>query len=122
MVKVLIVDDEEPIISLLSAIFSSMPEYNLVFARDGQAAIDTAQVEKPDIMILDNRMPGMSGLEVCRAIKSNPLLAHTRILMLSCQGQNFDWQLAQELGAECYITKPFDTVVLVDKIKEMAKS
>ena len=122
MVKVLIVDDEEPILSLLSAIVSSMPEYTIVLARDGQEAIDTAIVEKPDIMLLDNRMQGMSGLEVCRAIKSNPLLAHTRILMLSCQGQNFDWQLAKELGAEGYLTKPFDTTVLMDKVKELTKS
>ncbi len=119
MVKVLIVDDEEPILSLLSVIISSMPEYTIVLARDGQEAIDTARVEKPDIMLLDNRMPGMSGLEVCQSIKSDPLLAQTRILMLSCQGHNFDWKLAQKLGAEAYITKPFDTAVLIDKVKEM---
>ncbi|MDO8577833.1 MAG: response regulator, partial [Dehalococcoidales bacterium] len=66
-------------------------------------------------------MPGMSGLEVCQSIKSDPMLAPTRILMLSCQGHNFDWQLAQELGADAYITKPFDTAVLIDKIKELTK-
>lgn len=121
MVKVLIVDDEDPILFLLSAIVSSMPEYTIVQARNGQEALQTVQVEKPDIILLDNKMPGMSGLEVCKSIKSDPMLARTRILILSCQGQNFDWQLAQEMGADAYITKPFDTGVLIDKVKELTK-
>jgi two-component system alkaline phosphatase synthesis response regulator PhoP len=121
MVKVLIVDDEEPILSLLSAIVSSMPEYTIVRARNGQEALNTAKEEMPDIILLDNIMPGMNGLEVCRSIKSDPLLAHARILILSCQGQNFDWHLARELGAEGYITKPFDTTALINKVKELTK-
>ncbi len=121
MVKVLIVDDEEPILFLLSAIVSSMPDYTIMRAHDGPEAIETAKAEKPDIMLLDNRMPGMSGLEVCRSIKSEPSLGHTRILMLSCQGQNFDWELAQRLGAEAYIAKPFDTETLIDKVKALTK-
>jgi two-component system cell cycle response regulator len=121
MVKVLIVDDDEPILFLLSAIVSSMPDITVVQAHDGTEAIEMAKVEKPDIMLLDNRMPGMNGFEVCRSIKSDPLLEHTRILMLSCQGHNFDWELAQQLGAEAYLTKPFETEVLIAKVKEMTK-
>jgi len=121
MVKVLIVDDEEPILSLLSAIVSSMGGYTIVRARNGQEALKVAKVEMPDIVLLDNIMPGMNGLEVCRLIKSDPLLAHARILILSCQGQNFDWHLARELGAAGYITKPFDNAVLMDQVKELTK-
>ena len=121
MVKVLIVDDEDTILSLLSAIVSSMPEVTIIRARDGQEAIATAHKENPDLMLLDNKMPGISGLEVCRSIKADPALAHIRILMLSCQGQNFNWQLAQDLGAAAYITKPFDTTALLDKVKELTK-
>ncbi len=122
MTKVLIVDDEESILALLSVIMGSMPEYTIVRAKDAQEGIQTARVERPDIILLDHRMPGMSGTEACRLIKSDASLAKTRILMLSCQGQNFDWQKAHENGADGFITKPFDTTVLLDKITELTES
>ena len=120
MVKVLIVDDEESILCLLSAIVGTMPECVVLSARTGQEAIETVRLERPDIILLDNIMPGMSGIEVCRSIKTDPELLKTRILMLSCQGQNFDWEKAREFGASGYLSKPFDTTAVLEKIKELA--
>ena len=121
MKKVLIVDDEEPILALLSVIVSSIPGCTIIRAVDGKGAIDLVQAERPDLMLLDNKLPGMSGLEVCRSIKSDPDLSSTKVLILSCQGQNFDWQTAREYGAESYLTKPFDTTALIEKIQALLK-
>ncbi len=123
MKKILIVDDEEPILVLLSTIVSdSFPDVTILSAGNANEAIKTAQAEKPDIILLDNRMPGMTGIEACPLIKSDAGLANTKILMLSCQGQNFDWQKALAAGADAFITKPFDPTALIDKINELTKS
>lgn len=121
MKKVLIVDDEESILGLLTVVVGSIPDYTIIRARDGQEAIDTAKIEKPDIILLDNRLPRMSGLDACRLIKSDPNLPGIKIIMLSCQGQNFDWEKAREFGADAYLTKPFDVQVLTDKLEELAQ-
>ena len=122
MAKILIVDDEESILSLLSAVVGSLTDCVILQARGGQEAIEVAKMEKPDVIVLDNRMPGMSGLEVCGWIKAQPDLADTKILMLSCQGQNFDWPLAQQLGASDYLSKPFDTEVVMQKVKSLVSA
>ncbi len=122
MKKILIVDDEEPILVLLSTIVNdSFPDVTILSAGDARKAIAAAKSEKPDIILLDNRMPGMSGIEACSLIKSDRELAQTKILMLSCQGQNFDWQKALAAGADAFITKPFDPTALIDKINELTK-
>ena len=118
--NILVVDDN-PFVLETTTLLLAGNGYNTVGCKDAASALDTFKAKGFDAVLTDVKMPGMSGLEVCRSIKSDPLLAHTRILILSCQGQNFDWQLALELGADGYITKPFDTGVLIDKVKELSK-
>ena len=117
--KMLIVDDEESILTLLSAIFSHIDDYTILCARDGEEALKVVRADNPDIILLDNRLPGISGLDVCGKVKSDPATSHAKILILSCQGQNFDWQKARELGADGYISKPFNSTALVDKVAEL---
>lgn len=117
--KMLIVDDEAPILTLLSTIFGHTDDYTILRARDGEEALKAARADNPDIILLDNRLPGISGLEVCGIVKSDPAMSHIKVLILSCQGQNFDWQKAREIGADGYITKPFSTNVLVEKVAEL---
>ena len=117
--KMLIVDDEESILTLLSTIFGHTGDYTILCARDGEEALKVARADNPDIILLDNRLPGISGLEVCGKVKSDPTMSHIKVLILSCQGQNFDWQKARELGADSYITKPFSSSLLVEKVAEL---
>ena len=117
--KMLIVDDEESILTLLATIFGHTDDYTILCARDGEEALKMAQADNPDIILLDNRLPGISGLEVCGRVKSDPTMSHTKVLILSCQGQNFDWQKAREMGADSYITKPFNSSLLVEKVAKL---
>lgn len=120
MTKILIVDDEESIRVLLSIVLAGMPEYSVLQAKDGPEAIAMAEAEKPDVIVLDNKMPGMSGLEACRRIKSRADSKKTKIIILSCQGKNFDWEQAKTSGADDFLTKPFDTLALMEKLRELA--
>ena len=117
--KMLIVDDEESILKLLVTIFGPTNDYTIFCARDGETALKAARADNPDIMLLDNRLPGISGLEVCGKVKSDPTMSLIKVLILSCQGQNFDWQKAREMGADSYITKPFNSSLLVEKVAEL---
>ncbi len=119
MKKILIVEDEDSIRALLSTILGNHEDYSVFCARDGEEGIKAARENNPDMILLDNRMPGISGLEVCGLLKSAPATSHIKVLILSCQGQNFDWQKAREMGADGYLTKPFSsTAVLLEKVEE----
>lgn len=118
--KILIVEDEDSIRLLLSTILGSLEGYSIICARDGEEGLRLVRSDNPDIILLDNRLPGISGFDVCSSVKLDPATSHAKVLMLSCQGQNFDWQRAREMGADGYITKPFNSTVLVEKVEELA--
>lgn len=118
--KILIVEDEDSIRLLLSTILGNLEGYRIICARDGEEGLRLVRSDNPDVILLDNRLPGISGFEVCSSIKADPATSHTKVLMLSCQGQNFDWQRAREMGADGYITKPFNSTALVEKVEELA--
>ena len=120
--KMLIVEDEEDIIELLSAIFDNLGDYGVIFAKDGEEALRIARVDNPDIILLDIQLPKCDGYEVCRSIKSDPAVSNTQVLMLSGIAQNSDWLEAQEAGADSYIVKPFTSVELVEKVEELLRS
>jgi DNA-binding response OmpR family regulator len=119
--QILIVEDEESIRQLLSDIFCVLEDYSLLFARDGEEALRTASANSPDIVLLDVQIPKLNGYQVCRSIKSDGNLAGTRIIMLSGMAQYSDRQQALEAGADAFITKPFDTGALINKVKEYLK-
>jgi two-component system alkaline phosphatase synthesis response regulator PhoP len=120
--KILIVEDDENILELLLAIFDDHINYESLYARDGEEALRIAQVENPDIILLDIHLPKSNGYEVCKSIKSDLAISNIKILMLSGMTQNSDWQKAQEVGADGYITKPFNSTELVEKVEELLRS
>ena len=120
--KILIVEDEEDIIGLLYAIFDSLVNYETLYAKDGQEALNMARIHNPDIIILDIQLPGLNGYEVCKLVKSDATMYHTKVLMLSGMVQNSDWQKALEAGADGYINKPFNSIELLEKVERLLSS
>jgi two-component system alkaline phosphatase synthesis response regulator PhoP len=120
--KILIVEDEEDIIELLSAIFDDRGDYRVLCARDGEEALRIAQSNNPDIILLDILLPKLNGYQVCKLIKSDPAMSHTKILMLSGMAQNSDRRKAWEAGADGYIAKPFSSTTLAAKVEELLRS
>lgn len=122
MKKILIVEDEENILELLSAIFGDLGDYRIHCARDGEEALRIARLDNPDIILLDILLPKINGHEVCKSVKSDPAMSHTKILMLSGMAQNSDRRKAQEVGADAFIAKPFNSIALVEKVEELLRS
>ncbi|MCD6234017.1 MAG: response regulator [Candidatus Marinimicrobia bacterium] len=112
--KILVVDDEENIRKLVHYNLI-LDGYDVIMAVDGKEGLEKAIQEKPDLILLDIMMPEMDGLEVCSRLKKNPETRDIPIFMLSAKGQMQDLEDAFEVGADNYITKPFD----VDKLSEI---
>lgn len=108
--KVLIVDDEAHIRLLLEQTLEELDDagVEILCASNGEEALRYIRSERPDLVLLDVMMPIMSGFDVCKAVKADPTLAGTFILMLTAKGQEFDRITGQEVGADLYMTKPFD--------------
>jgi adenylate cyclase len=114
-VKVLVADDHADNRRLLHDLLS-MREYSVVTASDGEEALTAAQDHAPDLIILDVDMPRMDGFEVMKHLKANPLLTHIPILMLTARVQVKDRVEGLQLGAEDYITKPFNARELLARV------
>ncbi|BFN37702.1 PleD family two-component system response regulator [Fidelibacter multiformis] len=112
--KILVVDDEENIRKLVNYNLI-LDGYDVIMAVDGKEGLEKAIQEKPDLILLDIMMPEMDGLEVCSRLKKNPETRDIPIFMLSAKGQMQDLEDAFDVGADNYITKPFD----VDKLSEI---
>jgi two-component system alkaline phosphatase synthesis response regulator PhoP len=120
--KILIVEDEEDVLELLFATFGDLGDYRILCARDGEEALRIARVDNPDIILLDIQLPKLNGYKVCKPVKSDPAMSHTKVLMLSGMAQNSDRQKAQEAGADGYITKPFSSIELAEKVEGLLRS
>ncbi|MBI2873074.1 MAG: response regulator [Chloroflexi bacterium] len=118
-IKVMLADDEENLVALMTAILEGDPRYRLVVARNGLEAVELARREKPALLFLDVRMPGKDGLQVCRELKSNPETGCISIVMLTALAQSADRERAQEVGADDYITKPFSPSAILDKVEQV---
>lgn len=116
--KILIADDEPNI--LISLEFLMKREgYDVVLARDGQEALDAIARERPALVLLDVMMPVKTGFDVCHEVRNNEALRDTLIVMLTAKGRDTDVAKGLALGANAYMTKPFSTRELVQKVKEM---
>ncbi len=120
--KILLVEDEETVLELLSEIFDDLGEYRILYARDGEEALRIARADNPDIILLDIQLPKMNGHEVCKSVKSDPAMSHTKVLMLSGMAQNSGRQKAQEVGADAFLAKPFNVIALAEKVEELLRS
>ena len=120
--KILVVEDEEEIIELLYAIFDGLEGYETLYAKDGEEAFRIAQADNPDIIVLDVQLPKLNGYRVCKLIKSDSTMSHTKVLMLTGMAQNSDWTRAQDAGADDYITKPFSSIALVERVEALLRN
>ena len=111
--KVLVVDDEPFICRSLTFVLKK-GNYDVLEARDGQEALSAIREHKPDLVFLDVMMPKMSGFEVCETIKKEHGLDSVHIVLLTAKGQEADREKGYALGADNYITKPFDPDTLFD--------
>lgn len=119
--KILIVDDEAHIRMLIGQTLEELEDDDVEFltAENGEIALDIIQKEKPQLVFLDVMMPKMNGMEVCRRVKKELGLDDVFIILLTAKGQETDRQKGLDVGADVYMTKPFDPEVLLSKAKEV---
>ena len=119
--RVLIADDEPNIVVSLEFLMKR-EGHQVSVARDGAAALEAIRRDRPDLVLLDVMMPRLSGFEVCQSVRADETLAGVKILMLSAKGRDTDIAKGQALGADAYMTKPFSTKELAEKVRELLAS
>jgi two-component system, OmpR family, alkaline phosphatase synthesis response regulator PhoP len=119
--KILIVDDEPHIRMLIEQTLEELEDEGVEFltAENGEIAFEIIQKEKPQLVFLDVMMPKMNGMEVCRKVKKELNLDNVYIVLLTAKGQELDRQKGQEVGADVYMTKPFDPEAILNKAREV---
>lgn len=117
-IKILLADDSITIQKVIGIIFGG-EEYALAVVDNGKAAIEKARETSPDILLIDALMPGMSGYEVCEAIRATPELAAKPILLLTGTFEPFDEERAKSCGADDFLPKPFESQQIVTKVREL---
>jgi len=118
--RILLIEDETDMVYALTLQLEAI-DYKVLSATDGQAGLDMARKEKPDLIILDLMLPKMDGYKICRMLKFDERYKQIPIIMFTARAQDQDRKLAQEVGADAYITKPFDSKALLDKISALLK-
>jgi len=91
--------------------------YEIITAIDGQVALEKARGEKPDLILLDIMLPKLDGYKVARMLKFDEKYKNIPIIMLTAKIQEKDKDIGLQMGADDYLTKPFDTATLVEKVK-----
>jgi len=119
--KILIVDDDTHIRILLEQTLEELESegVELIFAGDGKEALETILENRPELVFLDIMMPHMNGFDVCREVKKNHKLNDVHIIFLTAKGQEFDLKMADEVGGNDYMTKPFSPDELLKKAKDV---
>ena len=119
--KILIVDDEAHIRMLIEQTLEELEDEGVEFltAENGEIALQIIQQEKPQLVFLDVMMPKMNGMDVCKKVKKELGLNDVYIALLTAKGQELDRQKGQEVGADVYMTKPFDPEVILQKARDV---
>lgn len=118
--KILVIEDEEDIASLIK-LQGELSGYKVLVEVDGLNGLRAVEREKPDLVILDIMLPGQSGLDVCRKIKTNPDLKNIPVIILSAKSDELDVVLGLELGADDYVGKPFSPKVLFSRCRAVLR-
>jgi DNA-binding response OmpR family regulator len=118
---ILIVDDEAHLRTLIQQALEDLEDegVELLTAANGEEALAAIQSAKPNLVFLDVMMPKLSGFDVCSRAKHDLGLKDVCIVLLTAKGQEFDRQKGQEVGADLYMTKPFDPDALLHKAREV---
>ena len=120
--RVILVADDEPHIRLL--IEQSLEDLSdngveLLTVGDGQSALDVIRERRPALVILDAMMPRMNGFDVCQAVKRDLEMDDVYVILLTAKGQEYDRQRGEQVGANLYMTKPFDPDELLSQAREV---
>lgn len=116
--KILIADDNENIREALTYLLEDTG-YKLWLAKDGVDTLRKVRELRPDILFLDIMMPEINGYDVCRAIKTDPELKNTYVIMLTAKGQASEQERGKAVGANEYIVKPFSPMEILARIKDI---
>lgn len=119
--KILIVDDEPHLRMLIQQALEELEDdgVELLLATNGEEALETIQAENPRLVFLDVMMPRKNGFDVCHAVKRELGMSGVHIILLTAKGQEFDRLRGQEVGADLYMTKPFDPDALVSQARQV---
>jgi DNA-binding response OmpR family regulator len=120
--RVILVADDEPHIRLL--IEQSLEDLadegvTILTVGDGQTALDTIKERRPQLVVLDAMMPRMNGFDVCQAVKKELALDDVYVIILTAKGQEYDRQRGEQVGANLYMTKPFDPDELLARARQV---
>ena len=118
--KVLVVDDELSMRCLMSSMLAK--KYIVLYAKDGEEAVHMAHSHKPDLILMDIMMPNIDGYTACYTIKQDPVTKTIPVVILTVIGQELNKKLAEEMGADGYITKPFSLQDLLGTIEQFLTS
>lgn len=116
--KILLIDDEKDLVETVSFRLESLG-YTVIPAYEGQEGLDKARRENPDLIILDLMLPKLDGYKICRMLKFDEKYKHIPIIMFTARAQEQDKKMGEEVGADAYITKPFDSKTLLDEIARL---
>lgn len=116
--RILIVDDEKDIADTLKFRLEASG-YEVITSYDGQDGLNKAKTGSPDLIILDLMLPKIDGYKVCRMLKFDETYKHIPIILFTARAQDDDKKTGMEVGADAYITKPFEDHILLAKIKEL---
>ena len=114
--KILIVEDEESLLKLESILLTSKG-FDVRGVANGRDALESLLQDPPDLVLLDIMLPEMDGFQVCRHIKQNPQTRHIPVIMLTAKKTREDMERGREVGADCYITKPFKSAMVIETIQ-----
>jgi two-component system phosphate regulon response regulator PhoB len=118
--SILVVEDEEDIAELVNYNLGK-EGYEITCAATGEDGLKLARIKRPSLIILDLMLPGMDGLEVCKALRNDPATHEMAVVMLTAKGEESDIVVGLELGADDYIIKPFSPKVLIARIKAILR-
>ncbi|MBI3762220.1 MAG: response regulator [Chloroflexi bacterium] len=122
MTRTVLIADDDASLRLLVSTTLADDSLELLEAPDGQQALALARQRRPDLILLDVSMPGLTGLEVCRALKANLPTARVPVVMLTAQGQDSDRERGLAAGAAAYLTKPFSPLQLLHLVEGLLKA
>lgn len=118
--KTIVYAEDEPNLRLLVTSTLEDPRFDLVACSDGTEALAAARAHRPDLLVLDWMMPGLTGLDVVRTLRGEPGFGETPVIMLTARSQDVDRAAATAAGVTHYLTKPFSPLELLDLVESIA--
>ena len=118
--RILVVDDEKDLVVMISTALKHKG-YEVITANDGQEGLEKAKTENPDLIVLDLMLPRINGYKGCGLLKKDTRYAKIPIILLTAKANAEDIELGKKVGADAYITKPYERETLISKIEELIK-